>query len=71
MQRIPLLAPPNALGWTHIWDHGHEQLPVDDALVAALVRLGIVFYSGEYKVYKPVFPFTLERIRDEVIHVAA
>jgi hypothetical protein len=63
---IPRLAPPEAPGWTHIWDY-REQLAISDEVAAVLVYLDIIRYSGDYRVYKPVGSWTCERIRGNLV----
>lgn len=40
------IAPPTAMGWTHVWAEG-EQLPMDDDTAAALAMLGLIEYSPD------------------------
>jgi len=62
------VAPPTALGWTHVWDGGREQLRITDQQAEALVMFGIIEYSGLYRVYRICSPtWTLDRIRDEAL----
>lgn len=50
--KLPALAPDSSPGWTHIWD-GTTQLAISDEVAAALAYLGIIRYSGDYRVYRP------------------
>ena len=60
----PQLAPPSAPGWTHVWD-GETQLAISDETAGLLSFLGIIEYSGLYRVYTPRYTYT----DDEMIGV--
>ena len=52
----PAVAPPEAIGWDHIWT-GREQIPITKAQAFTLVVADLIVYSPEdgpnARVYRP------------------
>lgn len=57
--RSPLTHPDSAIGWTHVWSGVAEPdlqncVGLTDEQAHALVSLGLIRYSGDYKCYRPM-----------------
>lgn len=61
------LAPPEALGWTHVWDGGREQVRLTDAQAAVLVFMGMIEYSGLYRVYRVCEGSSLDAVKRALV----
>lgn len=63
-----LVAPPTTPGWTHIWDY-EEQLAISDEVAGSLAFLGIITWSGDYKMYYPINGWDCQSIRERVLNL--
>lgn len=64
------IAPPHAMGWTHVWDAVGTQLRMSDEQAAALAFAGMIYYSRgngpNAKVYRLCEGISIDMVREAI-----